>query len=245
MENSENSELQKETYDVIHTEPETIVFLSDNEQIAAIANNDLYPIIAFLRHRNATVREITEAYSAFSSSQDSKKKSDKSIYRYLKELNRLKLVDVVGQRVTKGQTATEKIWGRTARIFYVEHDLPDESVSIRDFCSEDCLACQDEGIHQNSLKGIALSHLLKHVLGDITEEVNYAEWSESLEVKIKDEIKVLVSKLSEQELRDISKLPYQAIDQILTVSSLMSLFKRKSKTLQAFYEVFDTNPLKD
>jgi hypothetical protein len=235
--------IEKETVDVVHVEPKAIVFLTDPKQLDAISNNDFYPIISFLRHRNATVKEIVEAYPSFSNNPDEKarNKSDKSIYRYLKELKEVNLVDVVGQRVTKGQTATEKIWGRTAKIFYLSPEVnrnEEDIEAIKDYCSKNCPACEDEGLHMLALKGLSLTELLEPVLGKASDDINYESWIQSLENKIKDEIKVLIDKLTEEKLVRISKLPYYAIDQILTLASLMSLFKRKSETLQKFYSVF-------
>lgn len=45
------------------------------------------------------------------------KRSDKTIYRYLKDLTSLGLVAQAGQRVVFGKTATESLFCRTAKIF--------------------------------------------------------------------------------------------------------------------------------
>jgi len=226
-----------ESEDKIWDEPETVMFITDPEQIDKINSNDHYPIIAYLRHGYHTVKEITDAYPLFSSNPEKSKKSDKTIYRYLNELKKINLVKVVGQRVIRGQTATEKIWGRTAKIFYL--DYGNNLASSTTECTDDCLACKDDGAHLDSLKGIAMAKLLEQVLGNVKGLENYGDWMESLDQKIKKEIMELIEKLPKDEIKYLAKLPYTSIDQILTISALMSLFRRKSKTLMKFYSVFD------
>ena len=41
-----------------------------------------------------------------------------TIYRYLKELDKLDVVIEVGKRIKKGQSATETLYGRTATVFW-------------------------------------------------------------------------------------------------------------------------------
>ncbi len=226
-----------ESEDKIWDEPKTVMFITNPDQIAKINSNDHYPIIAYLRHGFHTVKEITEAYPLFSSDPEKYRKSDKTIYRYLNELKKLGLVKVVGQRVIRGQTATEKIWGRTARIFYLDHD--ENLATQTPDCGDDCLACMDDGAHLDSLKGIAMAKLLEQVLGKVKHMDNYGKWIASLNHKIKAEIMELVEKIPEEDIKYLAKLPYASIDQILTISALMSLFKRRSKTLQEFYSVFE------
>lgn len=215
--------------DVIHTNSKTIEFISDPEKVDLMLRNDLYPILALLRHGNFTVKEITELYPTYAGPRG-KKKSEKTIYRYLRELKNGGLIDEVGQRVIKGQTATEKIWGRTAKVFYIlrtEEDDFKESL-----CDENCIACKDDGIHQDAQKGIALMTLLKNIYPIENPKENFSSLMNSLERAIMKTFQEQLDALSEEELKQVAKLPYNAINNILTISGLIGLSKTEPNFLE-------------
>ncbi|MFX0123348.1 MAG: hypothetical protein ACFFAE_06885 [Candidatus Hodarchaeota archaeon] len=65
-----------------------------------------------------TIKEITATFNEKAKkSSNIDAKSKKTIYRYLKTLEELKIIVVAGQRVIIGKTATEKLYMRTARMF--------------------------------------------------------------------------------------------------------------------------------
>ena len=79
-----------------------------------------YPIIKALREKYMTVKEIHDLYY-----DEEKKKHEytiKTIYRYLDELEDMDLVVVAGHRVTEGSRVYEKLYTRTATIFYKQMD---------------------------------------------------------------------------------------------------------------------------
>lgn len=79
-----------------------------------------YPIIKALREKSMTVKEIHDLYY-----DKEKKKHEytiKTIYRYLDELEEAGLVVVAGHRVTEGSRVLEKLYTRTAKIFYKHMD---------------------------------------------------------------------------------------------------------------------------
>ncbi len=217
-----------EFIDVIHTTPKTIEFISDPQKIKLLLNNELYPIIALLRHGNFTAKEITELYSTYSGS-GYKPKSEKTIYRYLKELKEAGLIDEVGQRVIKGQTATEKIWGRTAKVFYIQQEEGEEFVEK--LCKEDCVACKDDGLHLQAQKGLGLMTLLKDIYPVEHTKVNFSKFMNSLEKAIMNEFQQQLAKLTENELNQVARLPYNAITNLLTMSGLISLMNKAPEFL--------------
>ncbi|RMG28284.1 MAG: hypothetical protein D6732_18950 [Methanobacteriota archaeon] len=215
---------EQEFVDVIHTTPKTIEFISDPEKVDLMLRNDLYPILALLRHGNFTVKEITELYSTYAGPRG-KSKSEKTIYRYLRDLKNGGLIDEVGQRVIKGQTATEKIWGRTAKVFYILRTEEDDFKE--NLCDENCIACRDDGIHQDAQKGIALMSLLKNVFPVENPKENYSKFMNSLERAIMKTFQEQLDALTEDELNQVAKLPYSAINNILTISGLIELSKKE------------------
>ncbi len=219
-EKNELEEDEQEFFDIIHTQPKTIEFISDPEKINLMLRNDLYPILALLRHGSFTVKEITELYSTYAGSR-TKAKSEKTIYRYLRELKNGGLIDEVGQRVIKGQTATEKIWGRTAKVFFIQRK---EDEDFKDkLCDENCIACRDDGIHQDSQKGIALLSLLKSIYPVENTRINFAKFMNSLESAIMKTFQTQLNSLTEEELNQVAKLPYSSINTILNISGVIGL----------------------
>ena len=234
-ETSQITQVEDETFDVVHSNPQTIMFIETIKQVEAINSNELFPIISFLRNGNYTVKEITTAYPSFTLNPKKHSKSDKSIYRYLNELKEVGLVGVVGQRVTKGKTATEKIWGRSAKMFYIDIEQ-DKSIENGSFCLDECGLCKDEGLHLSEFKGVALSTVMKKITGqDIKPKINVSDWFVNVENRFKEEIKAVISKLDQEELNHLAKLPYSTIDRVLLMSAFLSLYKQNPKILDSFY----------
>jgi hypothetical protein len=72
------------------------------------------PILTALKAGPLTVRELEKKYAKIAK----EPKSDKTLYRYLKFLEKAGLVAPAGQRVTVGKTATEALYARTAKLFF-------------------------------------------------------------------------------------------------------------------------------
>lgn len=215
-----------------------IEFVNDPDKITALTSADLYPVIAFLRHGNFTVKEITDAYPGFSLniSDPKNKKSDKTIYRYLSKLKSLGLIDEVGQRVTSGQIVNEKLWGRTAKIFYVEDS--DGKIINTDYIEGDYPGHAADGLHLSALKGVAITCLLKLKFGKVNEDFDYSKWYHKLENGIKDEFKKLVTQLDEEDLNIIASLPYSSIDWVLNFSAILSLTAQNATIIDKFKAQF-------
>ncbi|MCG3226759.1 MAG: winged helix-turn-helix transcriptional regulator [Candidatus Heimdallarchaeota archaeon] len=80
-----------------------------------LLSDPLYsPILTALKKGPLTVRELEKEYKKLADDP----KSDKTLYRYLKFLEKAGLVAPAGQRVTVGKTATEALYSRTAKLFY-------------------------------------------------------------------------------------------------------------------------------
>jgi hypothetical protein len=73
-----------------------------------------------------SVRDLEKAYQEEAEKTESHEpKSDKTIYRYLKILEKAGLVTHAGQRMNIGKTVTETLFSRTAKIFLTLDEEPD------------------------------------------------------------------------------------------------------------------------
>lgn len=112
------AEIQTEVQDVITYTPERIKIISDRKIIDIMRDPNHMPIIKALRKGPMTVRELEKAYAKEAKdSEEVEAKSDKTIYRYLKVLEKAGAVVPAGQRVVIGKTATETLFSRSAEIF--------------------------------------------------------------------------------------------------------------------------------
>ena len=104
--------------DVITFNPERIKIVYEKKTNEVLLDPNHGPIIRALRKGPMTVREIEEAYAdSAKQNPEIEPKSDKTIYRYLKVLEKADLVVPAGQRVVIGKTATETLFSRTAEVF--------------------------------------------------------------------------------------------------------------------------------
>jgi len=112
------AETQTGVQDVITYTPERIKIISDRKIIDIMRDPTHMPIIKALRKGPMTVRELEKAYAKEAKdSEEVEAKSDKTIYRYLKVLEKAGAVVPAGQRVIFGKTATETLFSRSAEIF--------------------------------------------------------------------------------------------------------------------------------
>lgn len=100
---------------VLHKRSEFMRFIKDEKTIEILKDQNHYPILKILKKEPMTVKELEKAYEE----ETNKRKSNKTIYRYLKTLEDANLVIPAGQLVTTGKTATETIYARSAIAFYL------------------------------------------------------------------------------------------------------------------------------
>ena len=113
MNNQKNGQLKYR--DFITFQPDVVKFITmDTYKII----EKYYQIVKALRKQNMTVKEIHNLYI----DPESKKHTltIKTIYRYLEKLEEEKIVVVSGHRETKGSRQVEKLYSRTALIFFTE-----------------------------------------------------------------------------------------------------------------------------
>jgi len=102
--------------DYIIDKPER--FMLKNENILAQAKEQAI-ILTSLSEANMTVKEIHDLYTL----PDGKhSKTLKTIYRYMDTLEQIGLVKLAGHRKTKGKRSLEKLYCRTAKVFFNDDD---------------------------------------------------------------------------------------------------------------------------
>ena len=105
--------------DIISYKQKVIQIIDDEIMYKMKSEENLYHIIKLLRKGPMTVNELVTGFN-----EDGIKKSDKSIYRYLKTLIDYKLVARAGKRITsqnEKDLQSETIYIRTSRIFITDN----------------------------------------------------------------------------------------------------------------------------
>ncbi|TFG32021.1 ArsR family transcriptional regulator [Candidatus Thorarchaeota archaeon] len=114
-----------EYQDVISFKPAPLKVLSDEVTVKTLTDPTYYPIIGMLRRGPMTVKEIEKEYSKNAKKFGLESKSDKTIYRYLKHLEKHGLIAPAGKRVFFGKTATETLFVRTGDMFHFRDFAPE------------------------------------------------------------------------------------------------------------------------
>lgn len=100
---------------IITFEPNFFKFISTDVEYKLLQDKNHYPIIRILSKGPLTVRELQTEYEKLTGNE----KSDKTIYRYIKNLVDVGLLTNCGQLFIPGKTATENLFSRTAHFFYM------------------------------------------------------------------------------------------------------------------------------
>ncbi len=107
-------------------DPEKLI-RNELKTLEILKDQNHYPILKILKKEPMTVKELENAYEE----ETSKRKSNKTIYRYLKTLEDANLVIPAGQLVITGKTATETIYARSAMALAEEaNSLASRAISL-------------------------------------------------------------------------------------------------------------------
>jgi hypothetical protein len=112
--------------DMITYQIPPVKIIRDPDAITLFYIPNYYVIIIALRRRPMTVRDLEQAFKDYAKRYGGvEPKSDKSIYRYLKVLEKAGLVTPAGQRVVAGKMVNETLFARTGQIFLLFQLKPD------------------------------------------------------------------------------------------------------------------------
>jgi hypothetical protein len=109
--------------DVITYKQERIIFIKDEIQKKLFEEHNLRLVLKFLRKGPMTISDLIIAFK-----KHGEKKSDKSIYRYLQQLIKAKLIAKAGKRIStrdENDLVSETLFMRTAKAFIVKQSITD------------------------------------------------------------------------------------------------------------------------
>ncbi|NHK30713.1 MAG: hypothetical protein FK730_05135 [Asgard group archaeon] len=109
--------------DVITYKQERIIFIKDEVQKKLFDDHNLRLVLKFLRKGPMTISDLIVAFK-----KHGEKKSDKSIYRYLQQLIKAKLIAKAGKRIStrdENDLVSETLFMRTAQAFITKQALSD------------------------------------------------------------------------------------------------------------------------
>lgn len=108
--------LSVEVQDVITYNQKIVSYIKDTEKAQYFYDKDYGLLLQILRSGPKTLKEIEDAYKAANN-----EKSDKTIYRYIKDLTESGLVVEAGKRIftdEQNKNKTVTIFMRTAKVFF-------------------------------------------------------------------------------------------------------------------------------
>lgn len=187
-------------------------FISDPKITELIKDKHHYPILKLLKQEPLTVKELEEAYDEHTG----KKKSNKTIYRYLKSLEIAGLVRPAGNLITTGKTATETIFARTAMAFYSIDEEDDfwSTESASKIAANVCILLKplfgNKKCDSNKMREV-----LKHHTNSMTEQ-----------------LQILVKEVEEEITESIRDCNLDEINYVLKLSSYFATVKNDADLLQ-------------
>ena len=198
-----------------------VVLIKEEAKIQLMANPIYFPILMSLRDGYKTVKEIEEDYEKFivkdlkkqgikekkkiKEMVDKKKRSDKSLYRYIQHLINADFVVLVGKRIAMEKSMTEKIFARTAKFFFVD------SYYEKMICAnQDCID--------------SLSQLLG-LIYDVppAEKTNLKQFTNLMKECSKKITSILFTKKSEEFVQMVENLSLDEITAVLQTLSIIDL----------------------
>jgi predicted transcriptional regulator len=210
--------------DIISFTPSLMKAIHEEDISRMISNPTYFPIIKVLRKGPMTVKEIEKAYNK----EAEVAKSDKTIYRYLKELEKANLVKPAGQRVILGKTATETLFTRTARAFYVQMNVADFWLT-------------DQGYNLTEAIGRMLSPLFD---GSKTDFKKLQQFFYKLSTEQMVEVEKLISNLEPDNEGDVWELMQDLVWQKFTtffdLGGLLAVLIKNPKFMEELKQIFQS-----
>ncbi len=221
----------------IDFEPAAIKIVRDREVYNILFDSVYEPIIIILREGPMTIEEITIRYNQYveiqgqtknldSDAIEKSKKSEMTIYRYVKDLEKenVNLVTQAGRRIEKGKTTAKALYSRTAKLFY-------PSLKSADYWGDetaDKFVEVQASLLQLYLKNTKISKpLLKELLKNLDNDRS------EVGAKVFEENNEVVSEI-------IKDLPFKQVDKHLSQLNLLIMLFESEKYLEEFKKCCET-----
>ena len=208
---------ESKSHDAITFTPERIKIIRDKDVIKTLYDPNHGPIIRALRKGPMTVRELEEAYKQEAKTkEDLEAKTDKTIYRYLKELKDASLVVEAGKRVKIGKTATESLFSRTAEAFIV-HAIDEKHWD----CDEGKVLCKTVGL------------MLAKSMGEKTLDENcLQQFMINLDKEVNTQMVSVLEGADETLLDLFASIDWKHKDKVLSLFGTLSAVIHKPKLIE-------------
>ncbi len=193
--------------DVITYDQQTVIDLTEHQAEILNSDENLYYIIKFLRVGPRTVKELEKDFT-----HKGIKKSDKSIYRYLKTLIELGLVAKAGKRITSigaGELSSETIYIRTAKIFLTAN-LKKKLVSLEN---------KDVKLFHDTIYSLLADKFQDKIKSDkgIDDLIN------TLETRKQELVRDIFRNANEESMDKISKLDWGLVEYLIEYIGWLAL----------------------
>ncbi|NHJ31354.1 MAG: hypothetical protein FK732_00685 [Asgard group archaeon] len=193
--------------DVITFNQQTAIDLTEKQAEILHSDENLYYIVKFLRVGPRTVKELEKDFT-----HKGMKKSDKSIYRYLKTLIEQGLVAKAGKRITSkgaGELQSETIYIRTAKIFLTAN-LKKKLSSLED---------KDVDLFYDTIYSLLAGKFKEKIKSDKGVD----KLIQTLETKKQELVKDIFGNASEESMEKISNLDWGLIDYLIEYIGWLAL----------------------
>jgi DNA-binding HxlR family transcriptional regulator len=214
---------EPEYEDIIRFEPQPILLVTSDEANQVLWDFGHSGIIRILRQRPMTLREIEKEYNKLACKEDYiDPKSDTTLYRYVKALEKVGLVTQAGKRVYLDKNATEILYSRTAKVFQNQalHVSYWESERGRRFYER-------------------LYAAIKYIYdGHVADKECLRKFILKYERAREKEFEELYPKLDEESLQSITDGDWWEIDQTLGYSSTFGLLLNRPEFIKQLAKCF-------
>ncbi len=204
-----------------------IILIKEESKLEIMSNPIYYPILMSLREGPKTVKEIEEDYLIFIEKEAKKqgikdkkkikeyvakkKRSDKSLYRYIQHLIELDFVALYGKRVAMDKPITEKLFARTAKFFFVDSYY-------------DKIVCEEPNCIKSMIELLGLIY-------DVTtpEEKHLEEFTALLKDSFKKVTKILFKEKPNEFVQKVENLSLKEITDVIQTLSIIELVRNSRK----------------
>jgi hypothetical protein len=206
---------------------EPIILIKEEKKMEIMKNPIYYPILASLREGPKTVKEIEEdsvrllkqeaKKMGLTDEKDIKdyiskrKRSDKSLYRYIQHLIELNYVALWGKRVAMDKPMTEKLFARTAKFFFVE-----------DYYEN--MICEDPNCIESMSKILGLIYDIPN-----PDEKQLEKFTSAMKKSFKDVTNTLFREKPDEFVKNLENLSLSEVTDVIQTVGIINLVKNSEK----------------
>ena len=219
-ESKNNTQEPPEYRDFISYQPEPVKYFS-SEQLEQISNHK--KLIGELRHKNMTAKEIHQLF--YDAEEDKYSITLKTVYKRLEKLEKKGFITVSGHRMTEGSRQTEKLYSRTANVFFLDINVDKSEKDL-----------QEMSEYANKLNIIISELLEKQIVEENLFNDFYLQFS-----TLQDEIMVEIlekTKTNEQIADIINGLEIKKLSELNNEVSALIIFLRHPEFLEKLQDVY-------